>query len=271
MYMSEKKTVTLLIATYNWPDALELVLLSILGQTRMPDEIVLADDGSDYRTRDLITKYKKEFQIPLIHVWHADEGFRLAKIRNMAIAKASCDYIVQIDGDIILHPRFIEDHFNFSVRGSFVRASRVYINPKVSQEMLTKKTYKINAFSRGVTNFFSALRVPFLWKFFETDYKNVGDELYEIHGCNMAYWREDAIKVNGYNELFNGWGPEDKEFIARLLNSGVRKRFIKLGAIAFHIYHQENQKTFLAENISAFKDSIAKKSIFCEKGINQYL
>lgn len=269
--MSDKKTVTLLISTYNWPEALELVLLSILAQTRMPDEIVIADDGSSDDTRDLVAKYRKLFQIKVIHVWHEDRGFRLAKIRNMAIAKASCDYIVQIDGDIIIHPRFIEDHINFSVPGSFVRASRIYIDPEVSKEMLTKKTYGINAFSKGVTNFFSALRVPILWKLFETNYKNVGDERYEIHGCNMAYWREDAIKVNGYNELFNGWGPEDKEFIARLLNSGVQKRFIKLGAIAFHIYHKENQRTFLAENVSTFKECIVKKSTFCEKGINQYI
>lgn len=137
--------------------------------------------------------------------------------------------------------------------------------------MLETKQYKINAFSKGITNFFSAIRIPFLWKYFETSYKDKGDERYEIHGCNMAYWRKDAIKVNGYNECFNGWGPEDKEFITRLMNAGVQKRFLKLGAIAFHIYHKENPRTFLEENIKAFKAAITNKKIYCERGINQYL
>lgn len=269
--MSRKPSVTLLISTYNWPEALELVLLSVSSQTHRPNEIIIADDGSDERTKFLIEKYRAKLNIPMVHVWHEDKGFRLAKIRNMAIARATGEYIIQIDGDIIMHPYFIADHRSFASPGSFVRASRIYISSEVSQQMLNQKRYKINAFSKGITNFFSALRIPFLWKHFETGYKDKGDERYEIHGCNMAYWRKDAIQVNGYNELFNGWGPEDKEFITRLLNIGIQKRFLKLGAVAFHIYHKENSKTFLAENIKAFKESITQKKVFCEKGINQYL
>lgn len=264
-------TVTLLISTYNWPEALELVLLSIQSQTLMPDEIVIADDGSDDRTTLIIKEYQSQFKIPIKHVWHEDKGFRLAEIRNKAIAQANGDYIVQIDGDIIIHPRFIEDHFKFAVENTFVRASRIYINEEMSTQMLNAKRYKINAFSKGITNFFSSLRIPFLWKHFETNYKDKGDERYEIHGCNMAYWRKDAIKVNGYNECFNGWGPEDKEFITRLMNIGIQKRFLKLGAIAFHIYHKENPKTFLEENIKAFKETITEKKTYCERGISQYL
>jgi len=269
--MSNKKTVTLLISTYNWPEALELVLLSVQAQTRIPDEIAIADDGSDERTKLLIEKYRTQFNIPIIHIWHEDQGFRKTIVLNMAIAKSTSDYIVEIDGDIIIHKRFIEDHLKFAKKGSFVRASRAYISPRVTKEMLKKKTYKISAFSKGVTNFFSVLRAPFLWRFFETNYKNKGDERYEIHGCNMAFWRDDLIKVNGYNELFNGWGPEDKELIARMMNFGVQKRFIKLGALAFHLYHKENSKSCLDKNTQIFKDTIQKKIVFCEKGINQYL
>lgn len=269
--MQKKITVALIISTYNWPEALELVFLAALNQTQMPDEILIADDGSTEGTKKIIEKYTALFQIPIRHLWHEDKGFRLAKIRNKAIAKANSDYIIQIDGDIIMHPYFIQDHVKFAKPNSFVRASRVYINEEVSAEMLKKHQYKISAFSKGISNFFSAIRIPILWKYFEKNYKIKGDELYEIHGCNMAFWRKDAIKVNGYNESFNGWGPEDKEFITRLLNSGVQKRFIKLGAIAFHIYHRENPKTFLEENIKAFKEAITDKKIYCERGINQYL
>ncbi|WP_316816901.1 glycosyltransferase family 2 protein [Pedobacter nyackensis] len=269
--MQKKITVALLISTYNWPEALELTLLSALNQTQMPDEILIADDGSTESTKTIIEKYALLFPIPIRHLWQEDKGFRLAKIRNKAIAKTNSDYIIQIDGDIIMHPYFIQDHIKFAKPNSFVRASRVYINEVVSNQMLEKCQYKISAFSKGISNFFSAVRIPFLWKYFEKNYKMKGEELYEIHGCNMAFWRKDAIKVNGYNESFNGWGPEDKEFITRLLNSGVQKRFIKLGAIAFHIYHKENAKTFLKENTETFKEAILHKKTYNEFGINQYL
>lgn len=269
--MPKNTTVALLISTYNWPDALELAFLATLNQTRLPDEIVVADDGSTSSTKAVVEKYAALFRIPVHHVWQEDKGFRLAEIRNKAIAKASSDYIIQIDGDIIMHPHFIADHMKFAKVNSFVRASRIYINEEVSLQMLKTKQFKISAFSKGITNFFSALRIPLLWRCFETDYKIKGDELYEIHGCNMAYWRQDALKVNGYNESFNGWGPEDKEFITRLLNAGVQKRFLKLGGIAFHIYHKENAKTFLEENTKKFKDAISSKTKYNEFGINQYL
>jgi len=269
--MHKTPTISLIISTYNWPEALELALLSVMAQSIMPAELIIADDGSDSRTKHIIDKFRKKIRIPINHVWHEDRGFRLAKIRNMAISQAIGDYIVQIDGDIIMHTHFIEDHMNFAQPGSFVRASRVYINKETSKKMIQHRLHTASAFSPGISNFFSALRVPFLWKYFEKTYKAKGDERYEIHGCNMAYWKKDAIKVNGYNEQFNGWGPEDKEFITRLLNIGLQKRFIKLGAVAFHLYHKESSKKFLKSNIAAFKEAIEQKSIFCELGINQYI
>ncbi|MET3112755.1 glycosyltransferase involved in cell wall biosynthesis [Pedobacter sp. CG_S7] len=269
--MHKNIKVTLLIATYNWPKALELVFLSVLAQTKMPDEIIIADDGSTEETKAMIEKYACLFSIPVKHIWHEDKGFRLAKIRNKAIAQSSGQYIIQIDGDIILHRHFIQDHINFALPKTFVRASRIYINEQTSNERLKNKLFKINAFSKGISNIFSALRMPILWPLFDEKYKNKGDERYEIHGCNMAFWRSDAIKVNGYNEQFNGWGPEDKEFIARLLNLGLKKRFLKLGAIAFHLYHKESPKTYLKENEKAFKETISLKKVYCKTGINQYL
>ena len=268
---SLRPKISLIISTYNWPEALELVFKSVLQQSVYPLEVIIADDGSGVETRMVIEDFKAQISIPVKHIWHEDKGFRLAKIRNKAIAIAEGEYIIQIDGDMILHPHFIKDHLTFSKKNSFTRASRIYIEKEKSTEMLNHKLSKINVFNKGITNTFSALRIPFLWRFFEKNYKNKGDELYEIHGCNMAFWREDAIKVNGYNELFNGWGPEDKEFVARLINLGVEKHFIKLGALAFHIHHKENEKTYLAENEKAFKETIDLHKTFCEIGINQYL
>lgn len=265
--MKDFKT-TLIIATYNWPQALDLVLKSVLIQTVMPDEVIIADDGSKTETRQLIESYQKTFPIPLIHVWHEDIGFRLSEIRNKAIAKAKYDYIVQIDGDIILHNEFIKDHNAFAQPKTFVRASRSYISKNKAGDILKKKKYKLSYFSSGITNRLSAVHFPAAWKLFEYTYK--AKEIYEIHGCNMAFWKDDVLSINGYNENFTGWGLEDKEFVVRMLNRGYKKRFIKLGAICFHIWHPENTKPNLKNNEIEFLNSINENKDFCKNGIDKH-
>ena len=108
--MKKGITISLIIATYNWPEALRLCLDSILRQTILPSEIIIADDGSDERTTKLIHEFTQNASFPIFHEWHEDRGFRKTIVLNKAISKASSSYIIQIDGDIIASPNFIEDH-----------------------------------------------------------------------------------------------------------------------------------------------------------------
>ena len=103
-------TSSLIIATYNWPGALDCCLRSVLLQRELPNEVVIADDGSRHDTRQVIDAYRKQMPVPLKHVWHEDEGFRLGMIRNKAMAAATGEYLIQVDGDLILHPMFVRDH-----------------------------------------------------------------------------------------------------------------------------------------------------------------
>src|ERR1700712_1648813 len=121
-------SVDILISTYNWPRALESILLSILGQSRLPDRILIADDGSGYETQMLIDKYRRYFNIPVEHIWQEDKGFRKTLILNKAMKYASSDYIIQIDGDIILHRNFIKDHINNARKKSFVQGCRTILD-----------------------------------------------------------------------------------------------------------------------------------------------
>jgi glycosyltransferase involved in cell wall biosynthesis len=263
-------TSSLIISTYNWPQALALGIKSALAQKTPPGEIIIADDGSDNSTLEIIRSFQKISAISIRHIWQEDKGFRLAEIRNKAIAAANGDYIIQVDGDIIMHPYFIRDHLRFAKKNSFVRASRIYLDEELTRETLRTQDVKINIFNKGISNFFSAFRIPLIWPVFARNYKIRGDELYEIHGCNMAFWKKDALEVNGYNEDFTGWGPEDKEFVARLLNIGKIKRFLKAGAIAFHLFHPENTKPNFEKNFRLLKQTILSKSTFCSLGIDKY-
>ena len=97
---------SLVIATYNWPEALELVLLSVLKQSIIPDEVLIADDGSTIETQVLIKLYSSKFQTGIKHVWQEDKGFQQTSILNKSVSESKGEYIIQIDGDIIMHKHF---------------------------------------------------------------------------------------------------------------------------------------------------------------------
>jgi len=261
-------SVSLIVSTYNWPQALDICLESILRQTVMPTEVIIADDGSTPDTQKLIALYSKKFPVPLLHVWQEDDGFQLSRIRNKAIAAASGDYIIQVDGDLILEKHFVEDHILFSRRNSFVSGSRVIMGQELSTRLLEKHITKIKLTTKGLTNVVNGLRIPFISRKLEK-YKN--DDVYYLRGCNMAFWRSDLIKVNGYNEAFEGWGREDNEIGLRLINSGVEKRVIKFSGIVFHIYHPEKTRSGLNINDELLHQTAINKLKYCEKGLSQYI
>jgi glycosyltransferase involved in cell wall biosynthesis len=259
--------VSLLVSTYNWPEALNLCLESIKNQVLLPEEVIVADDGSTEETRLLIEKHQLNFPVPLVHVWQADEGFQLSKIRNKAIAKANGEYIVQVDGDLILERHFIQDHVAFRKENSFVSGSRVIMNKELSKTLLIKGQTNVPLTSKGLLNVFNGLRLPFLSKRME-NYKQ--EDIYYLRGCNMAFWRADLVKVNGYNEDFVGWGREDNEIGLRLIHRGIRKRIIKFSGIVFHIYHPEKTRTGLNINDELMHLTASQKLVYCKSGLSQY-
>jgi glycosyltransferase involved in cell wall biosynthesis len=260
--------VSLIVSTYNWPEALNLCLLSISKQTLLPDEVIIADDGSSDETLKLIEKHKRNFPVPIIHIWQPDEGFQLSKIRNKAIAASSQKYIVQIDGDLILEAHFIEDHMAFRKENTFVSGSRVIMKSELSKKLVELEKSKVNLTSSGLLNKFNGLRLPFLSRRMD-NYRQ--EDIYYLRGCNMAFWRNDLVKVNGYNEAFLGWGREDNEIGLRLIHSGVRKRIIKFSGIVFHIFHQEKTRHGLNINDELMQLTATKKLSRCEIGLDQYL
>lgn len=258
---------TLITPTYNWTEALELLLLSVLNQSVLPDEVIVADDGSRGDTKQLIEYFQKVFPIPLIHVWHEDIKNRKPSIMNHAIARAKSDYIIEIDGDIIMNKYFIEDHLTFAQNGQYLFGSRVNIQEKLLPKLFSEKNINFNLFSKGIKKRGRTIRIPFLMNFAKSVTKRSG----KLRGCNMSFWKEDFIKINGFNESLVGWGMDDSEMIQRLHNIGIRGKRLKFAGIAYHIYHKEQSKSHTSINDEIERITTEKKLIFIEKGINQYL
>ena len=265
--MSEVIKSSLIIATYNWKEALEMVLKSVLNQSIMPFEVIIADDGSKDDTKQLIDAYRKKFKVPLIHIWHKDKGFRLSEIRNKSIKQAKGNYIIQIDGDTILHKDFVKDHQRFARKKQFISGSRVLLGKNFSKKILESKKFKFNIFSKHIKNKHYHLHIPLLAKILRKPTNDVSRVIHSVRGCNMSFWKEDLLAVNGYNEDMTGWGREDSELSARLINLGLTKINLRFSAIQYHIFHSENSKSNLNTNDQILTETIIQKKIYIPNGI----
>lgn len=260
-----KVRTTLLISTYNQADILNLCLKSLLCQTIMPDEIIIADDGSSDNTVEIVQMYRKKINIPIYHIWHTDKGFRKTLILNTALKHATGNYIIQIDGDIIMSRNFIADHIRVSEKGFFVRGTRSKLNKQVTEKIISTGEIGLKFFSKGVENRINSIRIPCIGLNFSKK-KNNG---YSVRGCNFAYWFDDYINVNGYNNDLNGWGNEDEELAWRFINSGIQKKIVKLCAIEFHLYHNESSLNNEFKHRQIVNKVIESKEYRCRNGYNE--
>src|SRR5689334_9761349 len=79
--------IAVIVTTYNRPDALDAVLDAYTVQSDLDFELLVADDGSTARTRELTERFAQHAPFAVAHVWQEDEGFRAAAIRNKALAR----------------------------------------------------------------------------------------------------------------------------------------------------------------------------------------
>lgn len=264
-------TCSVLVATYNRPDALAWCLTSLFGQSRLPDEIIVCDDGSGPATRQLLVQLQAHSPVPLIHIWQPDEGFKLAQIRNKGIAKATSRYIVQIDSDVILHPHFVRDHLRVAKPGLFYSGNQVHLDEQQTHLLLTSSPI-VHPPLQGNQTLLSwhRLWVPLLQQPVARLYRWPEHYRYVI-GCNMAFWRADLLAINGYDESFIGWGWEDTDLAIRLIQLGRSLRLLRFGAIQYHLYHPPSSRLDEESNRQRTLANRARQVSYCQTGLANYL
>lgn len=256
--------IALLISTYNWPKALHMVLSTVQNQTVLPNEILIADDGSTEDTKKVIEEWKEKLTIPIKHLWHEDKGFRKTIIMNKAVASSSSNYIVQIDGDILLEKHFIQDHIKNAKKGFFIKGSRALILKDRTESILNNQIFVLKEELKYVKNTINATRIPLFAPIFRKDKFKSNN----VKGCNFAFWKKDFIAVNGYDNDMDGWGHEDIELAARLTNLGIKQRQLKMVAICFHLHHKFNDRGNENINYSKYLDVVKNGVVSCKNGFN---
>lgn len=256
--------ISLVITTYNWPQALDIALASVMRQRRLPDDVIVADDGSGPETADVIQRWSTALPCPVRHVWQEDIGFRAARARNRAIDSSTSDYIVLVDGDMVLHPKFIMDHADAARPDCFIQGARPRLSEAVTHALLNGGTPGVTFMSPGIERRAYAVRSPLLSRISSRAKLTLAG----IQACNQSFWREHFMRVNGYDERFTGWGPEDREFAARLMHIGIKRNYLRHLAIAYHLHHTsrapggENPFDWLLQ------ETLQSRAVRCLQGVD---
>jgi glycosyltransferase involved in cell wall biosynthesis len=255
---------SLIITTYNNPVALKKVIDSVLCQTRLPDEVFIADDGSDKDTFHIVENFSKIAPFTIIHIWQEDKGFRAAKIRNEAIKQTTGDYIILLDGDCVINSNFISDHLLLAEKGYFIQGKRVLIDKGAEavfnhEHANSSLTLIKMALTGKISNIHHLIRLPF-----SPSIKN--RNLKGIKSCNLSFFKPDILAVNGFNEDFVGWGNEDSDLACRFFKYGLIKKVHPFMAVCFHLWHPSNK--FVSDrNKQLLLATLASKEYYCKNGI----
>ncbi len=258
--------ISLLMCTFDRPDALAATLRSIGRQTRPPDQVIIGDDGSGPETAAVI-EAAKQAGLPITHLWREHDGFRLGRARNSCIAVASGEYLVIIDDDILLHPAFVADHEQAAERGFFVQGSRALLGEQRSIIAMQRDGYWPSVFDSDIEKRKNLLHLPWLARSLGGEVKG----LRGIRGCNFGVWRDDVVRVNGFNEDFVGWGREDSEFVTRLFNAGVRRKNLRFAALGCHLFHPPRSRDSLEQNDALLAQTVDAGAVRCERGLNLHM
>ena len=258
----------LVITTYERPDALAAVLASVVRQTLAPTEVLIADDGSGAATREVVHEFIARSPAPARLVSQPHAGFRVTRLRNLAIAATRMDYMVFIDGDMLLHPEFIADHAHFCRHGFYTQGVRVHADASRTQRLIADPAQQPGFWSPG----FGGLRRAYLLHSpaLASLTRRVANGFIAIKGCNQGFWREDLVRVNGFNEAIEGWGAEDKELAARLENSGVRRQTLLFCGIASHLHHAPASRAALPRNLALLEDAQRNRRVRCDLGLDAH-
>lgn len=251
---------SLIVTTYNRPDALAAVLRALRLQRARNFEVVVADDGSRPDTAELLTQLIPTVDYPLRHVWQEDQGFRAGRARNLAVAASTGDYLVFLDGDCIPFPDFVGRHLGLAERGWFVSGNRVMFDQgftaRVLKDEMEVERWEMPAWIRArlagsVPRLLPLLRFP------HHGFKRwTRREWYGAKSCNLAVWREDFMAVNGFDEAYSGWGHEDADLVARLIGSGVYRKSGRFAVPVMHLWHPHSDRAMEPENMARLQETL---------------
>ena len=265
--------ISVIVTTYNRSDALAAVMRGLSAQTDPHFEVIIADDGSGPMHRAAALALAVVPQFYAAHVWHPDSGFTAAKVRNLGVAASRGEYLIFLDGDCVPEKDFIAQHRRLSEKGRFVNGSRVLLS-----EQLTGRAIDGAEQIVGRSRWFwwkhwragRASRFVGTWRLPDGDYRVKERFSWKgIRSCNLAVWRSDFVAVDGFDEIYVGWGHEDADLVLRLHHAGILRKNGFCATEVFHLWHREASRSQESVNWARVKQRALSAITRSEIGYSQ--
>jgi hypothetical protein len=210
--------------------------------------------------------------VPLHHVWHEDKGFRAARVRNFAILKSSGSYCIFLDGDCIARPDFVAAHRRLAEFGWFVTGNRLLLSEQLTAlvlrdglqpEQWSGFEWVRRRISGGVNRLLPLVTLPLgpLRKLQPRQWRGA-------RSCNLAIWRSDLVRVDGYDAQYDGWGREDSDLLVRLIHAGVKRKQGQLATGVIHLWHKEADRSRLTVNDGLLDAAVERENVRARTGLS---
>lgn len=267
--------ISIIVSTYNRPDALRLVLLALAEQDAKDFEVIVADDGSTDETKQITESVAAKVAYNVRHVWHQHNDFRAAMIRNKSVAASKGDYLIFLDGDSIPRTSFIRRHQDLAESNYFVVGNRVLLSAALTNDVLQKQLplqrwsawYWFKNFCCGnINRFFPVLSLGNFYLRHLHRAKWQGAKT-----CNLGVWKKDFFAVNGFDESYSGWGYEDSDLVIRLIRNKVLRKDGRFAVPIFHLWHLANSRNREQVNYQKLKEIESSDRIKAVHGVDQYI
>lgn len=249
-------SVSVIVATYEWPEALHVVLSALLEQRGSPFDLVIADDGSGAATSEVVSLWKREFGNRLVHVWQPDAGFRRTRILNQAAMRAQGDFLIFIDGDCVPRRQFVQSVRRAALPGWFLASKRLNLSAglsdRVTRQELPIWRWSVYRWLRSPGELLGGdrevqsigLLIPVRdrrrpWRSRQPEFTPP----FGGYGSLFGVRRRDFERVNGFDMRFEGWGAEDADIALRLRRLGIRCGWPGPQSTLLHLWHPQRRGT----------------------------
>ncbi|WP_438956608.1 glycosyltransferase [Cognatiyoonia sp.] len=243
-----RQSVEVIITTYNSTRALHLTLIALEQQSMQPDVLCIADDGSGPETKALIDEWAARLPYPVRHVWHEDNGFEKCRILNSAIESSAAEFLIFLDGDVLIHPDFIKRHYDLRQRGRYSTGSLIRLDDQTTKDLTEDVITDGSVFQREwlwqnraidrLGTWLKTMPFPFC---VQDMFDRITPVKKALCGANWSAFREDILAVNGFDETMK-YGGLDKELGFRLQNAGIVGRHLRYTAPLVHQDHPRGYK-----------------------------
>ena len=270
--------ISVIVPIYNRLEHFRALFICLLRQNRQIDELIITDDGSSQQILDYIADLIPKASFKIKHIYQEDKGFRKTRALNNGVINSEGELLVFCDQDLIFGEEYIEYMEKNIKKGCFLLCRPISRNEE-EKDIILKKIELSNKYEELLkplpTYYLESVN-----KTLKTDRKRrilnilkLSKRGIKLVGMSYAVMKSDYLKVNGYDENYNGWGEEDDDFGNRLYVAGIKGKELKTPNMQIHLWHYSDPTKKHSMNEEYYykrkKEIFSNKNYFCKNGCSE--